>query len=224
MPRVLVLTMLLALAPSHAWADETDAPPAVGFGLALGLHPSPRDVCVASGDLVTCTPWLPAWAMRVHVSYAVAPSWSVALVGGAGTDLDDAQRFSSAGLRSTDVRRLFDLAVRGRYLFGDGAGPVWIGAEAGLMVAVDTVTDFDSAGHELGDISASQRAPLVGLGGGLVLFRHRHFALDLEAGVRWTFFPSNPPDFLATPFGVRQATDYGSRTWLWLGLGGRYGR
>jgi hypothetical protein len=221
--RVLIPLTLLALAPARARAGEADAPPQVGFGLALGLHPSPKDVCQASGDTVGCTPWLPAWAMRLHVSYALAPGWSVALVGGAGTDLDATERVSSSGGRQTDVRRFFDLALHGRYLFGQGAGPGWIGAEAGLMVAVDSVTDLDPQGREIDTVSASQRAPLVGIGGGLVLLRHRHFSLDLVAGVRLTPFGTNPPDFLATPSGLRQATEYGTRTWLWLGLGGRYG-
>jgi len=215
--------MLLALAPVPARAADAEPTPRVGFGLALGLQPSPKDVCSGSGDVVLCTPWLPAWAMRLHVSYALAPGWSVALVGGAGTDLDATERSSSTG-NQTDVRRFFDLALRGRYLFGEGAGPGWIGAEAGLMVAVDSVTDLDPQGRELDTVSASQHAPLVGLEGGVVLLRHRHFCLDLEAGLRLTPFGTNPSEFLATRLGLRQATDYGTRTWLWLGLGGRYGR
>jgi hypothetical protein len=221
--RVFVLTMLLALAPVPARAADAEPPPRVGFGLALGLHPSPDNLCEGGGDLVLCSRWLPAWAMRLHVSYALAPGWSVALVGGAGTDLDARESFFSSSGSQTDVRRFVDLALLGRYLFGEGAGPGWIGAEAGLMVAVDSVTDLDPQGHEVDTVSASQHAPLVGVRGGVVLLRHRHFSLDLEAGVRLTPFGTNPREFLVTRFGQRQATDYGTRTWLWLGLGGRYG-
>jgi hypothetical protein len=227
MRAVLVGAIILAGAGGVTTAEADDARAGqLGGGVAIGINPSLGDVCDSHGDVVGCTTFLPAWAIRAQGTIAIHPRLSASLVLGAGTDLDQSESVSSDGGRGTRGRQLFDVAARLRYE-AFGAGRLWVGGEGGIAMARDWSRDYRGDGGLSASAAATQLAPMVGALVGVVLLRHGQLAADLEAGARLTLFGDHPPALNATPGkseGLRLATEYGTRTWLWLGFGFRYGR
>jgi hypothetical protein len=212
------LALISLLATAHARAQaEANEERTVSLGAGVHLLSSVGSVCEQSGDVIGCHDFAPFAGADLSGHYWPVTWLALGVRVSGSKDLDASASASSTGESSDRDQWLWRFSAELRIDPPILPHGMWLGAELGAAVLVDSLDEFNAAGSAIASHSATQSALLLGLPLGWdFLELSKHALLGLDARAQWIAFGDDPPQ-LQTDIASQQ---FGSA--LWLALGARF--